>query len=157
MNHKYTLYDLSDTLKLAHQIAKIIEANFIISLNGTLGAGKTTLTREILRCFGVTGSIKSPTFTLVEPYEVNDCTIYHFDLYRFTNPDEWFDSGFDEYFAGKYICFIEWAEKAIGLIPQIDWRIDIEFDSSYNRLLTIEALTEVGQQCLMKLITSAEI
>lgn len=142
------------TQQLAVGIASAIVPNFVLSLNGTLGAGKTTLVREILYALGVTGSVKSPTFTLVEPYSLPICDIYHFDLYRFSDPEEWFDLGFDEYFNGKFIAFIEWAEKATGLIPQIDWQIDIEFDEANERILTISSLTVLGEECLTRLISN---
>lgn len=142
------------TQQLAVDIASTIVPNFVLSLNGTLGAGKTTLVREVLYALGVTGSVKSPTFTLVEPYSLPICDIYHFDLYRFSDPEEWFDLGFDEYFNGKFIAFIEWAEKATGLIPQIDWQIDIEFDETNERILTISSLTVLGEECLTRLISN---
>lgn len=157
MNYTCSLLNLSDTNKLAKLIAHAIKPNMTIVLNGNLGAGKTTLTRDILHSLGISGSIKSPTFTLVEPYELPSYTVYHFDLYRFGDPEEWFDSGFDEYFLGRFICFIEWAEKAHGLIPQVDWQIDIVLDINNNRTLKISALTAEGIECLMRLINNAEI
>lgn len=153
MQQKYILNDLTSTNKLAKLIAQIITSNFVVTLSGNLGAGKTTLTREILRNLGVTGSIKSPTFTLVEPYQLADYTLYHFDLYRFSDPEEWFDAGFDEYFTADHVSFIEWAEKAQGLIPQIDWQINIDFQHDI-RELTIDSLTLTGDTCLTKLINS---
>lgn len=156
MNYTCSLLNLSDTDKLAALIANIITPNMTIVLNGNLGAGKTTLTKGILQALGVSGSIKSPTFTLVEPYDLPGYTIYHFDLYRFSDPEEWLDSGFDEYFFGRFICIIEWAEKAIDLIPRIDWQIDIILDTNNNRTLTINALTLEGRECLMRLINNAE-
>lgn len=153
MQQKFILNDLSVTNKLAKSIAHVIPYNFVITLSGNLGAGKTTLTREVLRCLGVTGSIKSPTFTLVEPYQLANYTLYHFDLYRFSDPEEWFDAGFDEYFLTPQVSFIEWAEKAQGLIPQIDWQINITFQHNI-RELTIDSLTLIGDTCLKKLINS---
>ena len=98
MIHVFNLESLNATENLATKIAQVIVPNFIVSLSGNLGAGKTTLTRAILRAIGITGSIKSPTFTLVEPYQLESYVVYHFDLYRFRDPEEWFDAGFDEYF-----------------------------------------------------------
>lgn len=145
------LISLDDTTLIARKIADSLQSGLVVALSGNLGAGKTTLTRSILQTLGVSGSIKSPTFTLVEPYEIKDFTIYHFDLYRFSDPDEWFDAGFDEYFIDGAVCFIEWAEKAKGLIPYIDWHININLDNDI-RIITIESLTNVGEKCLKKLM-----
>ena len=156
MKYSCKLTTLNVTEQLAVAIAKVIRPNLVLSLNGTLRAGKTTLVREILHALNIVGNIKSPTFTLVEPYTVANCNIYHFDLYRFSEPEEWFDLGFDEYFSGEFIAFIEWAEKAAGLIPQLDWRIDIEFNEFNERLLTIRSLTVMGEECLTALIKNVE-
>ncbi|HCY39608.1 MAG TPA: tRNA (adenosine(37)-N6)-threonylcarbamoyltransferase complex ATPase subunit type 1 TsaE [Neisseriales bacterium] len=153
MQYKFILNDLETTQRLAKGIAQVIVPNFVVSLSGNLGAGKTTLTREVLRNLGITGSIKSPTFTLVEPYQLPDYTLYHFDLYRFSDPEEWFDAGFDEYFSVPQVSFIEWAEKAQGLIPQIDWQITISFKHNLRELI-IDSLTITGDTCLTKLINS---
>ena len=102
MQYKFILNDLETTQRLAKGIAQVIVPNFVVSLSGNLGAGKTTLTREVLRNLGITGSIKSPTFTLVEPYQLPDYTLYHFDLYRFSDPEEWFDAGFDRAIVRAY-------------------------------------------------------
>lgn len=157
MNHQFNLSSLEATAYLAKSVAESIVSNFVITLNGNLGAGKTTLTREVLRAYGITGSIKSPTFTLVEPYTVNGLNIYHFDLYRFSDPEEWFEAGFDEYFVRDHICFIEWAEKAEGLIPRIDWEISIQAISENERILNVNALTDKGDKCLRNLIVNAAI
>lgn len=156
MKYEYKSVTLEDTNHLAHLIAKFIQPNFVVSLNGDLGAGKTTLTREILRSLGVVGSVKSPTFTLVEPYSVQNFTIYHFDLYRFNDPDEWFDAGFDEYFSPDCICFIEWASRAHKLIPKLDWVVNIEMQTDLSRIINIESQTLMGDECLKKLISNEE-
>ena len=156
MQYTFILNDLSATAALAQQIAGVLAANFVITLQGNLGAGKTTLTRAVLRQLGVQGSIKSPSFTLVEPYQLPDYVIYHFDLYRFSDPEEWFDAGFDEYFSEPYLCFIEWPENAAALIPQIDWQLQLKFKNN-QRELSINALTVTGTLCLNQLITSAGI
>ncbi|MDD3266419.1 MAG: tRNA (adenosine(37)-N6)-threonylcarbamoyltransferase complex ATPase subunit type 1 TsaE [Burkholderiales bacterium] len=149
------LFDLSDTEDIAKDIALSVKKGLVITLNGNLGAGKTTLTRSILRSLGITGSIKSPTFTLVEPYEIDDLKIFHFDLYRFSDPEEWFEAGFDEYFEGDSICFIEWAEKAVTLIPHIDWQINIDLIDD-KRILNINTFTALGESCLKNLIKSVD-
>ena len=150
MQLKLNLTHLSDTELLAKHMAQSVIANFVVTLNGNLGAGKTTLVRSILRELGITGTIKSPTFTLVEPYQIELLSIYHFDLYRFANEHEWYDLGFDEYFTNNSLCFIEWADKAMGLIPQIDWQINLNINGEV-RIIEITTMTAKGEECLKKL------
>lgn len=149
----YQLKTLTATKKLAQMITKCIVPNFVIALNGDLGAGKTTLVREVLHTLGIKGSIKSPTFTYVEPYIIDGLQIYHFDLYRFTDQLQWYDLGFDEYFSGDFISFIEWASNAGKLIPVIDWEINLAVkDTMHN--CQISAYTKKGQECLMNLMAN---
>lgn len=158
MKHIFKLGDLYDTQQFANLLAKIIFTskheiiNFVITLSGDLGTGKTTLVREILQSIGVSGRIKSPTFTIVEPYKIYDINIYHFDLYRFNEPKEWTLAGFDEYFIeDNTICFIEWADKAIELIPKVDWNIKLVLDGEM-RIVELTSYSDLGKKCLMKLI-----
>ncbi|MCE2705638.1 MAG: tRNA (adenosine(37)-N6)-threonylcarbamoyltransferase complex ATPase subunit type 1 TsaE [Proteobacteria bacterium] len=143
--------NLSDISIFAKNIALCLSPNFVIALNGNLGAGKTTLVRSILQELGVIGRIKSPTFTYVEPYQVGDTEIYHFDLYRFCDEIEWFDLGFDEYIKYNSICFIEWAERATMAIAKIDWKITIDIGNDEARAIRVVAITEEGSTCLEKL------
>ncbi|MEX0964587.1 MAG: tRNA (adenosine(37)-N6)-threonylcarbamoyltransferase complex ATPase subunit type 1 TsaE [Pseudohongiellaceae bacterium] len=115
----------------------------VIYLQGDLGAGKTTLTRGFMRAFGYTGAVKSPTYTLVEPYEFELCNIYHFDLYRLADPEEVAYLGTDEYFAESNLCLIEWAEKGENWLPAADIVIDIAAEGS-GRRLTCRSLSEKG-------------
>ena len=154
MQHSFAITSLSDTSRLAHKIAKLIFPGMVITLTGNLGSGKTTLTREILLSLGVSGTVKSPTFTLVEPYILKDFQVYHFDLYRFNDPEEWFYAGFDDYFTSQSVSFIEWAEKAQGLIPDIDWDISLTVVGDSERIVIINATTEAGIECLKQLIAS---
>jgi len=155
-NHKQTparltrfLAAATDTLALGAALAPGLQPGMVIYLCGDLGSGKTTLARGILRALGVTESIKSPTFTLVEPYTISSLYLYHFDFYRFTRSDEWVDAGLREYFNGESVCLIEWPEKAGGELPTPDLRIDIDIDGS-GRSVTIMANTEAGRHCLMR-------
>lgn len=152
------LSKLSDTKKLAKKISQILPDKFVIALSGDLGAGKTTLVREILINLGITNHIKSPTFTLVEPYEIyidvksKYLKIYHFDLYRFNDFNDWFDLGFDEYFTENCVCFIEWYEKASDLIPHIDWHINLSYVKKNLRTTEIRSQTQIGSQLIEKLL-----
>jgi tRNA threonylcarbamoyladenosine biosynthesis protein TsaE len=157
LTKKFIINNLNETNVFACKIAKAIVPDFVITLNGDLGAGKTTLTRNILQQLGVSGGIKSPTFTIVEPYTISYMnkyvSVYHFDLYRFNDPDEWFDAGFDEYFSTNSICFIEWAQKAIQLIGRVDWEVNINLGQDLeDRTIEIKSRSKMGAMCLQKLI-----
>lgn len=98
----------------------------LVNVHGPLGAGKTTLVRGMLRGLGHTGAVKSPTFTLVEPYVFGNLHFYHFDLYRLNNPGELEFLGLRDYLDGKGVCVVEWAERAQGFLPSPDADIMIE-------------------------------
>ncbi len=108
------------TLDLGKKLAQLIKPPRVIYLEGDLGAGKTTLVRGYLRGLGVTGPIKSPTYTVVEPYEINGLHIYHFDLYRIADPGELEYIGASDYFKQDSIALIEWPEHGIGMLPTAD-------------------------------------
>ena len=122
-----------------------------VQLIGDLGAGKTTLVRATLRALGHAGRVRSPTYTLVEPYSLATQTgaleLYHFDLYRFTDPAEWIDAGFREYFDSGAICLIEWPQRAGGLlgVPDLEFKLEQEGE---GRVLTARAFSETGKSCL---------
>ncbi|MFC4314837.1 tRNA (adenosine(37)-N6)-threonylcarbamoyltransferase complex ATPase subunit type 1 TsaE [Steroidobacter flavus] len=103
------------------------EGTFIIALEGELGAGKTTLVGGILRSYGVTGPVRSPTYTLIEPYETASRPVYHLDLYRLTDPDEVEPLGIRDLLTGSALLLIEWPSRAAGAIPAADLWIDIAY------------------------------
>ena len=127
-----------------------MQGGMVICLSGELGAGKTTLVRGLLRAMGISGRVKSPTYTLVEPYVVSKLYLYHFDFYRFSRSDEWVAAGFREHFNPESVCLVEWPEKAGGQLPAADLRIVMEVDGNARRI-TVSADTEAGQTCLARL------
>lgn len=124
-----------------------------VQLSGDLGAGKTTLVRATLRGLGHTGRVRSPTYTLVEPYVLErpagELALYHFDLYRFTDPAEWADAGFREYFDSGAICLVEWPQRAGRLLGVPDLVFSLALDSEGDgRVLVARAYSESGKACL---------
>ncbi len=123
-------------------------ANAFIELHGDLGAGKTTLVRHLLRALGVQGRIKSPTYAVVEPYEVGLLSIWHFDFYRFNDPREWEDAGFRDLFASPGLKLAEWPEQAGALLPRADLVLRIEVRPDETRDVTLTAQTPAGRELL---------
>ncbi|HEY0859212.1 MAG TPA: tRNA (adenosine(37)-N6)-threonylcarbamoyltransferase complex ATPase subunit type 1 TsaE [Albitalea sp.] len=119
-----------------------------IELHGTLGAGKTTFVRHLLHALGVQGRVKSPTYAVMEPYELPGFTAWHFDFYRFNDPQEWEDAGFRDVFAAPGLKLAEWPEKAAGLLPTPDLRIAIALGEGDRRHVSLAALTPLGRELL---------
>ena len=147
MKNKLTLSSLEDTKKLGQELAKEIlkrkgEAAFVVFLDGDLGTGKTTLVKEIIFALGVKEKVKSPTFTIIEPYELNNENIYHVDLYRIIDPSELEIIGLREYLnESNAIIFIEWPEKSYGYLKKFDLKISLKHLSEKERKCRIELNT----------------
>ena len=141
--HTLHLADESATEALAARLAPLLVHGGRIHLEGDLGAGKTTFARALLRALGVTGRIKSPTFTLVEPYKVSNLYCYHFDFYRFSDPREWLDAGFRDALREDALVLIEWADKAGSALPPPDLNIALSYEND-GRGATLTATTAKG-------------
>ncbi|MBA4503515.1 tRNA (adenosine(37)-N6)-threonylcarbamoyltransferase complex ATPase subunit type 1 TsaE [Marinobacterium marinum] len=132
------------------QLAQAVDSGGVIYLLGDLGMGKTTLSRGILRGCGHAGSVKSPTYTLVEPYDTPAGLVYHFDLYRLADPEELEYLGARDYFTDDALCLVEWPEKGEGMLPRPDLEIRLAL-SGLGRELTLAAHTPMGQRIIDKL------
>lgn len=147
------LADEAATLRYAGlfgQGLRAVGAGGLIRLQGELGAGKTTFCRGILRSLGHAGAVKSPTFTLVEPYEVNGLQIFHFDLYRLNDPNELEYIGFDDYLDHKSVCLVEWPERGADFLPVGDLTVEFLVDGAGRRLL-VRANSEHGERIIREL------
>lgn len=133
--------------RLGGQIATCLQGGEIIYLRGELGAGKTTLTRGLLRGLGYSGTVKSPTYTLVENYELATLEIYHFDLYRLNDPEELEDMGLRDYCQPKTTCLFEWPERGAGVLPDADLMVAIAH-MDMAREVSINAGSVLGRDIL---------
>ena len=146
---KTNLPDEGATLALGAAVGRALEPGLVIYLRGELGAGKTTLARGLLRALGHPGAVKSPTYTLVEVYEVSRLHLHHFDFYRFRDPREWIDAGFRESFNGRTVSLIEWPERAAGHLPPADLQIALALLGT-GRSAELTSSTTAGQKCLAR-------
>src|SRR5690554_7466701 len=149
------LGDETDTLQAGAALASGLEAGLVVYLIGDLGAGKTTLVRGCLRALGHTGKVKSPTYTLLEPYSVSRLNLYHFDFYRFNVPEEFLEAGLDEYFSRQEVCLIEWPDKAEPYLPDADIVIRLTL-STPGRNLKVAAYTEAGKKCVQTMMQNLQ-
>ena len=144
------LPDEQAMVQFGGSIARLIRDRLIITLQGDLGAGKTTLSRGILQGLGHSGAVKSPTYTLVEPYQLALGAVYHFDLYRLVDAEELEYMGFADYLADTQLCLIEWPEQGQGFLPMADIAIEISQPGA-GRCVTLCANSAVGQQLISQL------
>jgi tRNA threonylcarbamoyladenosine biosynthesis protein TsaE len=146
----FTWPDEAACAAFAQRLAEVsaLRPDTFIALDGPLGAGKTTFVRHLLRALGVVGRIKSPTYAVLEPYDVNGLAVSHFDFYRFADPREWADAGFRDVFAAPGLKLAEWPDHAGALLPLPDWRVELDPQDGNRRRVTVHALTTHGQQLL---------
>ncbi|MBO1255796.1 tRNA (adenosine(37)-N6)-threonylcarbamoyltransferase complex ATPase subunit type 1 TsaE [Alteromonas sp. 5E99-2] len=142
-----SLNSLNETQRLGSQLANAVkelwEQGITLYLEGDLGAGKTTLSRFIIQGLGHVGNVKSPTYTLVEPYELEKGKVHHFDLYRLGDPEELEYMGVRDYFSKNTLSIVEWPEKGLNYLAPADLMITLSLDE--NRAAHIQAYTELGE------------
>ncbi|MEQ8262679.1 tRNA (adenosine(37)-N6)-threonylcarbamoyltransferase complex ATPase subunit type 1 TsaE [Pseudohaliea sp.] len=143
----FTLRDEAATVSLGERLAAQLVPGLLVTLSGDLGAGKTTLSRGIVQGLGHRGAVKSPTYTLVEPYEHTRFPVYHFDLYRLADPEELELLGFRDYIGGDCLCLVEWPERGGGFLPAADLAITMIAQGD-GRRVTLEAATPVAGDVL---------
>lgn len=146
--------DEAAMLVLGARIAAVSGGRGVIYLHGDLGVGKTTLSRGIIRGLGHTGAVKSPTFTLVEPYEIGAVRVFHFDLYRLVDPEELEYLGIRDYFQGDALCLVEWPERGAGVLPKADMDITITTQAT-GRVLQLQAQGKRGETWCAALASGA--
>lgn len=160
-NQQWQLADASATATLGAALAKslsctlaavpdLLSSEMVIYLEGNLGTGKTTLVRSMLSALGHVGPVKSPTYAVVEVYQLAHLYCHHFDFYRFNTPEEFLDAGLEAYFCRNALCLVEWPEKAGVYLPPPDWRVhfDFAFPTDEGRIVELQVCTERGKTCL---------
>ena len=147
MQARFYLADEQQQIALGARLAQALDQG-VVYLEGDLGSGKTTFTRGLIHRLGHQGAVKSPTYTLVEPYVLDQKTVYHFDLYRLADPEELEMIGIRDYFDEGALCLIEWPDKGQGFLPEPDLRLSFYVAEPEGRHVDIEALTPSGRQAL---------
>ena len=153
MKKQFFLADELQQIALAKTVALHLNASFIMLLKGDLGVGKTTFARSFIQASGFDGVVKSPTYTLVEPYPISHSRLcYHFDLYRLAEPEELEFIGARDYFNNNDVCLVEWPEKAEGFLPPADWICAFSHHKR-GRNLIISALSEKGKKLMLQVFS----
>jgi tRNA threonylcarbamoyladenosine biosynthesis protein TsaE len=142
--------DEAAMVRFGARLGAACEPGLVIFLQGELGMGKTTLSRGFIQSLGHTGAVKSPTYTLVEPYHLRGLDVFHFDLYRLGDPEELEFMGIRDYFGDLSVCLVEWPERGLGALPSADLVITIERENTGRRLKCC-AQTEEGKRIVARL------
>lgn len=146
---RFTVHDEKEMLRYGRLLADTAEFPCTIYLSGPLGAGKTTLVRGFLTALGHRGAVKSPTYTLVEPYQLSAGACYHFDLYRLSASEELENMGMRDYLSAYACCLVEWPERGRGVLPEPDLAADIRYGpEGQGRLLRLQAYSSRGRAML---------
>ena len=145
MQIKHSFVTEGSLIKIAASLAKQVQVGMSIHLVGELAAGKTTFCRGLIQALGHNGLVKSPTYTLVEPYHLAAKDVYHFDLYRLQSAEELLDIGIEQYFHENSLCLIEWPEKAKGFLPDAEITITIKKHDALTRQLCWQAAPGLGE------------
>ena len=151
--HQCFIADEAQQIALAKRVAQYLESSFVMLLKGNLGVGKTTFARGFVQASGFDGVVKSPTYTLVEPYPIRSNRMcYHFDLYRLSDPEELEFTGARDYFNENDVCLVEWPEKAEGFLPKADWICEFSHQEM-GRNLVILAATDKGKKLMLQVFS----
>lgn len=142
------LPDADATERAGRALAHRLEGGMVVTLSGDLGAGKTTFARGVLRGLGWTGPVKSPSYTLLEHYPFSSIYLYHFDFYRFADPQEWETMGAAECFTARSVALIEWPERVAERLPPADLAVRLApATEGDGRTLELVATTTAGERC----------
>lgn len=143
--------DEAAMVALGARLGAASEPGLVVYLQGDLGMGKTTFSRGFIQSLGHGGAVKSPTYTLVEPYQLGDLQVFHFDLYRLGDPEELEFMGIRDYFGDLSVCLVEWPERGLGALPPGDLVITIGCEGQ-GRRLAYAAATESGRRVLARIL-----
>jgi tRNA threonylcarbamoyladenosine biosynthesis protein TsaE len=147
--------DEAAMVALGARLAAVCEPGTVVYLQGELGMGKTTLSRGFIQAMGHSGAVKSPTYTLVEPYDLADIKVFHFDLYRLGDPEELEFIGIRDYFGDFSVCLVEWPERGLGALPPADLVINIDREGQ-GRRIELGAATVQGKAMLARLQSGSD-